>query len=159
MACSVCSRIRETQEGKNPYFVREMETGYVVLGDYQLIKGYTVFICKVCAKELHELEPSFREKFLREMSQTAQAVYRAFQPEKLNYELLGSGDALHMHWHLFPRTREDFAFPGPVWALPKEIRCGESTRPSPEELKAMKAALRRELAVILGESSPPAAHL
>lgn len=33
----------------------------------------------------------------------AEAVYNAFQPDKLNYELLGVGSGVHMHWHIFPR--------------------------------------------------------
>jgi len=47
--CGVCDRIQETLEGKNRYFVKELETGYVVLGDYQRFKGYTLFLCKVHA--------------------------------------------------------------------------------------------------------------
>ena len=42
--CMVCDRIELTKAGKNPYFVRELETGYVVIGDYQRFYGYTVFI-------------------------------------------------------------------------------------------------------------------
>ena len=33
------------------------------------------------------------------MSLVAEAVYRAFDAEKLNYELLGAGAGVHMHWH------------------------------------------------------------
>ena len=84
--CGVCQTIQETIEGKNRYFVRELETGYVVIGDYQRIKGYTLFLCKVHATEIHFLERSFRETFLNEMSLVAEAVYNAFGPDKLNYE-------------------------------------------------------------------------
>lgn len=104
--CGVCQTIQETIEGKNRYFVRELETGYVVIGDYQRIKGYTLFLCKVHATEIHFLERSFRETFLNEMSLVAEAVYNAFGPDKLNYELLGQGENVHMHWHIFPEERE-----------------------------------------------------
>ena len=33
--CFVCDRIKETRVGNNPFFVKELETGYVVIGDYQ----------------------------------------------------------------------------------------------------------------------------
>ena len=33
--CMVCDRIRMIREGANKYSVKELETGYVVLGDYQ----------------------------------------------------------------------------------------------------------------------------
>lgn len=55
MECLVCSRIQEIKENRNRYFVCETETGYVVICDSQLFYGYTVFICKVFARELHEL--------------------------------------------------------------------------------------------------------
>ena len=37
--CFICDRIKMTQEGNNPYFVKELETGYVVIGDYQHFNG------------------------------------------------------------------------------------------------------------------------
>ena len=44
--CLICERIQMIKEHKNPYFVKELETGYVVLGDHQHFKGYTLFLCK-----------------------------------------------------------------------------------------------------------------
>ena len=147
--CSVCKRIEAIQKGKNPYFVRELKTGYVVMGDYQRFEGYTVFICKQHAAELHELEPDFRRDFLWEMSAVAEAVYRAFQPDKLNYELLGIGNAVHMHWHIFPRRTGDTPVPGPVWRLqPEEMKDG-AFLPVQEKLEYLKEKLNRELECLL----------
>ena len=33
--CGVCERIKETKAGENPFLVKELETGYVVIGDFQ----------------------------------------------------------------------------------------------------------------------------
>ena len=44
--CFICDRINMTKNGTNPYFVKELETGYVVLGDNQHFKGYSLFLCK-----------------------------------------------------------------------------------------------------------------
>lgn len=44
--CLVCSRIEQIRRGENPYFVEELSTGYVVLGDYQRFPGYTLFYAK-----------------------------------------------------------------------------------------------------------------
>ena len=46
MGCLICERIEQIQKGCNPYFVCELETGYVVLGDHQRFTGYTLFLCK-----------------------------------------------------------------------------------------------------------------
>lgn len=147
--CLVCKRIELTKQGKNPYLVKELETGYVVLGDYQRFKGYTLFLCKECASELHFLEKEFRNKFLQEMSLVAEAVYKTFKPDKLNYELLGVGQAVHMHWHFFPRRTGDTPTPGPVWKLDKAEMYHEKYLPTDEELDEMKKRLNEELEKIL----------
>jgi len=33
--CLICDRIEMIKNGTNPYFVKELETGYVVIGDNQ----------------------------------------------------------------------------------------------------------------------------
>ena len=100
--CLICQRIEWIKAGENPYFVKELETGYVVIGDHQYFKGYTLFLAKEHVTELHHMENSVKFRFLEEMSLVQEAVAKAFEAEKMNIELLGNGDA-HAHWHLFPR--------------------------------------------------------
>ena len=66
--CLICERIKMIKEGTNPYFVRELKTGYVVLGDHQHFKGYTLFLCKEHKTELFDLAPDRKLAFLEEMS-------------------------------------------------------------------------------------------
>ena len=143
--CMVCDRIQLTKNGGNPFFVKELETGYVVIGDYQRFEGYTVFICKQHASELHQLEKNLKMKFLEEMSLVAEAVYNAFPCDKLHYELLGVGGGVHMHWHIFPRREGDSPVKGPVWKLPKEEMYAEKYKPSEEYLEELKTKLAKEL--------------
>ena len=152
--CLICDRIQAIQEGCNPYFVCELETGYVVLGDHQRFKGYTLFLCKKHVTEIHDLPDDFRLKFLEEMSIVAEAVYRVFKPQKMNYECLGNGDA-HLHWHLFPRHDGDLGDygnqgKGPVWWLPKEEMWNDNYRPSKETLQKMSSLLKEEILKRIG---------
>lgn len=151
MNCLICERIEMIKNGTNPYFVCELETGYVVLGDHQHFKGYTLFLCKIHATELHQLPHDFKMKYLEEMSLVAEAVYNIYQPEKMNYELLGNGDT-HIHWHLFPRVSGDTPEKGPVWWLPKEEMWNDKFRPSKEELKIRTAELKAEIIKLKGLS-------
>ncbi len=50
---------------KNKFFVKELKTGYVVLGDNQHFKGYTLFLYKEHENELYQLEPNEKLNFLR----------------------------------------------------------------------------------------------
>ena len=104
--CLICDRIQQIKEHSNAYFVKEMQTGYVVIGDNQHFKGYTLFLYKEHKTELFQLDHATKMKFLEEMSVVAEAVAKAFGAEKMNYELLGNGDS-HLHWHLFPRKKGD----------------------------------------------------
>ncbi len=150
--CFICDRIDMIKNGTNPYFVKELETGYVVIGDNQHFKGYTLFLCKEHVTELFHLGKSYKIKFLEEMSMVAQAVFKAFGAEKMNYELLGNGET-HLHWHLFPRVSGDLGEygnngKGPVWWYPMDKMYSDDNRPSEYELNEMKEKLLAELDVL-----------
>jgi diadenosine tetraphosphate (Ap4A) HIT family hydrolase len=148
MGCLVCERIEMIKQDTNPYFVIELETGYVVMGDHQHFKGYTLFLCKQHVTELHHLPQDFKLKHLEEMSIVAEAVCNVFKPEKMNYELLGNED-VHAYWHLFPRVTGDTPQKGPVWWLPREEMWDDSKRPKDTELKIMIDKLRTEVIRLL----------
>ena len=149
--CFICDRIEMIKNGTNPYFVKELETGYVVIGDNQHFYGYTLFLYKFHGDktELFHLDKSERQKFMEEMTMVAQAVQNAFGAEKINYELLGNGEA-HLHWHIYPRRTGDIESygnngKGPVWWYPMEKMYCDENRPSEKELSEMKMKLLAEL--------------
>lgn len=147
--CDLCNTIEKSLQGKNPYFVRELKTGVVILGWNQHFYGYTLFLCKHHVKELYELETEFQTEYLKEMVIVANAVSKAFNAEKMNYECLGNGD-VHLHFHLFPRKKWDLGEygndgKGPVWWLPQEIMWSDENKPSPSELEIMKEKLLNEI--------------
>jgi diadenosine tetraphosphate (Ap4A) HIT family hydrolase len=80
------------------------------------------------------------------MSTVAEAVFNAFKPKKLNYELLGNGEP-HLHWHIFPRHSDDPEPKKPIWLIDKSKR---EVRPSMEELTTMKKDLLIELEKLTG---------
>ncbi len=144
--CLICQRIADIQQHKNPYFVAELQTGFVVIGDFQFFQGYSLFLCKQHVPELHQLEQSFKQEFLEEMSLVAQAVFECFQPIKLNYELLGNSEP-HLHWHLFPRHANDPVPSSPVWIVDKSIRYAPSARPDEDTINRLKKDLLKQLKV------------
>ena len=153
--CLICDRIEMIKRGENPYFVKELDTGYVVIGDNQHFYGYTLFLYKSHGNvtELFHLDRAEKMRFLEEMSLVAQAVSKAFGAEKMNYELLGMGDA-HLHWHLYPRVAGDIGNygnhgKGPVWWYPMEKMYSDDNRPTGRELSEMKQKLLLELNKLL----------
>lgn len=142
--CLICERIELIKQDKNPNFIKEFETGFAVLGDHQYFKGYCLLLCKQHKKELHELDKPFRLKFLEEMSVLADAVYKTFNPNKLNYELLGNTDE-HMHWHIFPRYKDDLKPNQTIWIVDKEIRNSLSSISDDKERKNFIGRIRKNL--------------
>lgn len=147
--CLICDRIELIKQGKNPHFVKELETGYVVIGDGQYFKGYTLFLAKEHVTELHQMEYETKIKFLEEMSIVQEAVAKAFQADKMNIELLGNGDA-HVHWHLFPRKAGDMKGyghngKGPVWWVPWEEMSSEEYQPKESDLLQLVNHLKEYL--------------
>ncbi len=147
--CLICERINMIKSGENPYFVKELETGYVVIGDHQHFKGYTLFLCKKHETELFYLDADYCTKFMQEMVLVSNAVMNAFHAEKINYECLGQGDA-HLHWHLTPRFAGDIDGygnngVGPIWWYPMEKMYSDDNRPTEFELEEMKSKLLEEI--------------
>ncbi|SDB13878.1 Diadenosine tetraphosphate (Ap4A) hydrolase [Pseudobutyrivibrio sp. YE44] len=154
--CFVCERVNQTKAGENPCLVKELDTGYVVIGDFQHFYGYTLFLYKEHVVELFDLKENVRSKHLHEMTVVAEAVKNAFGAEKMNYECLGNGEGgAHIHWHLFPRRNGDIEKygnngKGPVWCYPRDKMYAESNRPSNQEIEEMKTKLNIELERLLG---------
>jgi diadenosine tetraphosphate (Ap4A) HIT family hydrolase len=148
VSCDLCERNARSERGTNPFTVVRTETGYVNLGDCQYYEGYTVFVAKRCVNELHELPETERATYLHEMALVAEAVFEAFQPYKLNYELLGNA-APHLHWHVFPRHADDPRQGGTVWEDPEFLRALHADLPLPAERREL---LKQRLLVALEES-------
>ncbi len=147
--CLICDRIEMIKNGANPYFVRELETGYVVIGDKQYFPGYVLFLCKYHETELFYLDDDIRRLFLDEMTIVAEAVSIAFKADKINYELLGNGDS-HVHWHIFTRKNGDLDEygvngVGPVWWAPWSIMNDEKYKVKGDTLEKMKSDLSAAL--------------
>ncbi len=151
--CLICDRIKMIKDGTNPYFVKELKTGYVVIGDNQHFYGYALFLCKRHETELFNLDKDYAAEFMKEMILTAEAIKNAFGAEKMNYECLGQGDA-HLHWHLYPRRAGDIGQygnngAGPVWWYPMDKMYSDENRPSADELTEMKNKLLFEIEELL----------
>jgi len=101
-------------------------------------------LCKLHKTELHQLEQKFKLKFLDEMSQLAEAIYKTFKPDKLNYELLGNRDA-HLHWHIFPRYKKEKKFNQPIWLTNKKIMNAKKYILNKKEADKVILRIRRNL--------------
>lgn len=67
------------------------------------------------ATELFQLEKEDRIAYREDLMKVAKAIYDAYHPRKINYELLGNV-VPHLHWHIIPRrTTDPIELHWPIW--------------------------------------------
>jgi diadenosine tetraphosphate (Ap4A) HIT family hydrolase len=115
MTCKVCTGEWPSKDHK----IAELELSAAYLFEDQFFPGWTVLVLKRHATELFELSKDERSRLIEVVSAVATALAMAFEPVKLNYELLGN-QVPHIHWHLIPRLADDPAPKDAVWKVPHE---------------------------------------
>lgn len=113
--CPMCTRWVQEADLR----IVEFDTCFATLNRDQFFPGYTLLFSKEHVTELFHLDERVRNTMMDEVSRMSRALFSAFQPTKINYELLGNM-VPHIHWHLIPRFKTDHLWPRPIWAEPHE---------------------------------------
>ena len=111
--CPMCRRWDDDSDLR----VAELEHSFVVLNRDQYFPGYTLLFTRQHVTELFHLDRAVRSGLMEEVSRAAEALFTLFQPDKINYELLGNM-VPHIHWHLVPRHAGEPLWPRPIWSEP-----------------------------------------
>jgi len=101
----------------NPKTIARVHSGWVVLGDVQFLRGYTLLLPDPVVADLNALNRSQRECYLYEASVIGDALLQVTDADRINYEILGNTEAA-LHTHIFPRyaSEPDHLRKIPVWA-------------------------------------------
>ncbi len=126
-ACPFCHKLQHLEDLPRDELVWEFPHSVVLLGPWQYYTGYCVVVSRLHASELSQLSHAESLGYFGEMCLVARAIEAAFQPRKLNYELLGNQVA-HLHWHLFPRRADDPDVLRPVWFALDQAERDESVK-------------------------------
>ena len=135
--CPLCAKLERLHELPDDEVVWQIPQSIAMLGPWQYYTGYCILVARVHATELHQLPDAIRPPFLDEMVTLAHAIEIAFQPRKLNCELLGN-QVPHLHWHLFPRRHDDPETLQAVW-----LALDKAERDEQERRRLQTAALSR----------------
>lgn len=93
----------------NLHFIMDLTVSKLYLFKDQSLLGRCVLVYNEHITELYQMEEAERNKYYQDMLQVAEALNKAFKPNKLNYIILGDLSP-HLHWHLVPRYKTD-----PCW--------------------------------------------
>ena len=104
--CPLCDCVKLISEGRFVSIIHEFKNSFLVLGDHQYFKGYSVLILKHHVRELHDLTQGVQQELNSELMSAGKAIFDAYKPWKMNYSCYGNA-VPHIHWHLFPRYESD----------------------------------------------------
>lgn len=116
MTTLIHQRVDAARIGSNPTVISRMASGWLVLGDSQVVRGYCLLLPDPVVPDLNALLPDQRAIFLKDMTVIGDALLAVTGAARINYEILGNSEAA-LHAHIFPRYAsepEEFRRK-PVW--------------------------------------------
>jgi diadenosine tetraphosphate (Ap4A) HIT family hydrolase len=116
MSTLIHQRVEAARQGTNPTVICQVPSGWVVLGDVQFLRGYSLLLPDPVVPDLNALTMEQRLCFLQDMTVLGDALLAVTGAMRINYEILGNSEAA-LHAHLFPRyaTEPEEKRSRPVW--------------------------------------------
>jgi len=114
--CPFCRDVDMKSKRENPKWIADLQVSTAILSTNQICRGYAILLYnKAHATELFQLEKEDQIAYLEDLVKVTKAVYDAYHPHKMNYELLGNV-VPHLHWHIIPRRKTDpIELQWPIW--------------------------------------------
>ena len=137
--CPLCARIQSAQPADEfAIAVADLRLSQLYLSKNQFVRGYCTLVCAKHVREPYELTAEEQALFFGDMMHVGQALELAFNPVKMNFQLLGN-EVPHLHAHLVPRYYGDSAPSRPIDPGAQVIRL--TGQEYEERIKVISAAL------------------
>ena len=85
----------------------DLQVSQLVLFKEQSHPGRVIVAYKDHISELVDISDEERNAYFADVAHVANAIHKAFQPDKINYGAYGDGGC-HLHFHLVPKYRDSF---------------------------------------------------
>ena len=106
MPTLIHERVRQCQAGEYPKAICRLSSGWVVLGDVQFLRGYSLLLPDPVVPHLNAMDAELRKVFLYEMSVVGDVILEISGAVRINYEMLGNVEPA-LHAHIFPRFEDE----------------------------------------------------
>ena len=106
MSTLIHQRVKECRSGTYPKRICKVNSGWVVLGDVQFVRGYSLIYPDPVVSDLNQLSKADREMFLYEMSVVGDVLLDITHAHRINYEIIGNVEPA-LHAHIFPRYKDE----------------------------------------------------
>ena len=114
----------------------DLQVSQLILFKEQSHPGRVIVAYKDHVSELVNISDEERNLFFADVAQAANAIHKAFHPDKINYATFGDG-VPHVHVHVVPKYKGGLNWGQPFDdSLPKVLLTDEEYAAMVEELKA-----------------------
>lgn len=134
------------KDNEHVLWIADLNVSTLLLYRDQRFRGYCILSFEPWdATSLEMLSDKEYEAFFLDLRRASEAIRKAFQPDHMNYELLGNTNP-HLHWHIVPRYKDDPRWGQPIWEgwPPNEFNDNRVTL-SDEEYQEIILAIRNNL--------------
>ena len=95
-------RVETARAGTNQTVICRVPSGWLVLGDVQFLRGYSLLLPDPVVPDLNALDTKGRSQFLHDMTVLGDALLEVTGAYRINYQILGNLEPA-LHAHVFPR--------------------------------------------------------
>ena len=116
----------------------DLQVSQLILFKEQSHPGRVIVAYKDHVSELVDISDEERSLFFADVAHAANAIHKAFSPDKVNYGAYGDGGC-HLHFHLVPKYKDAFE-----WGTPFAMNPGKTSLTEAEYdamIEKIKAAL------------------
>jgi diadenosine tetraphosphate (Ap4A) HIT family hydrolase len=103
---AIHKHVEAARAGELPRVIARMPSGWAVLGDPQITRGYCLLLPDPVVSDLNALSGDARRQFLDDMATLGDAVLATTGAERINYEILGNVEPA-LHAHVIPRHADE----------------------------------------------------
>jgi diadenosine tetraphosphate (Ap4A) HIT family hydrolase len=98
----ISERMALARRGENPWVIRKMSSGWLVIGDVQPLHGYCLLLADPIVTSINELTKGARVQYSLDMLKAGDALLAVTGAYRINYETLGNSEPA-LHTHIIPR--------------------------------------------------------
>jgi len=99
---AIHKQVEAARAGALHRVIARLPSGWAVLGDPQITRGYCLLLPDPVVPDLNALTGDERRQFLEDMARLGDAVIAETGAERINYEILGNVEPA-LHAHVIPR--------------------------------------------------------
>lgn len=98
--------VERCRAGQLPNTVARMASGWLILGERQVLAGYCLLLPDPVVPHLNALQGSARTQFLADLALAGDALLTVTGALRINYAIYGNVEPA-LHAHLFPRRNDE----------------------------------------------------